>query len=428
MRIVYLSAGAGGNYCGACMRDTALARGLAARGHDVEFLPLYTPVKSDLPAPGACPVFYGGINVYLEQLSGVFRHTPGFLHRLFDSAWLLDLVGSRALDTRPEDLGEMTVSVLRGPRGRQRNELKRLVDHLASEPPPDVVNVTNSLLSALAPALKQRLDVPVVCNLQGEDAFIARMGEPWREQATALIREHAASVDAFVAPGERLADEMAAFLAVDRARIRVIRVGIDPAPFQDEAERPADVFRIGYLSRVTPEKGTDLLCEAFRLLEANAPGRHELAIAGEAGKAGRDLWEKEVQRFADAGLTDRVTYLGGVDFAEKVSFLKRLSVFSVPSRQAERQAVATLEALAAGVPVVAPDRGVYPEILSLTGGGVLVEPENPRALADALAVLRDDPDRAELLAASAADGVTRHFSDDVLAANTARLYEELCRV
>ena len=425
MRIVYLAAGAGGTYCGACMRDTALARGLAAAGHDVEFLSLYAPVKADHAPPGPCRVFFGGINVYLEQVSGLFRHTPAFLHRLFDASWLLDFVGSRALDTRPEDLGEMTVSVLRGPRGKQRGELKRLVDALTAEKPPDVVNITNSLLSAVAPALKKRLDVPVVCNLQGEDAFVERLGEPYRQQATALIREHAASVDVFIAPGEAYADRMTAFLAVDRARIRVIRPGIDLAPFQGEADRPSDVFRIGYLSRITPEKGIDLLCEAFRLLEANAPGRQELTVAGEAGKLGRRLWEDETRRFDEAGIAQRVTYLGTLDFAQKVAFLKRLSVFSVPSRQSERQAMATLEALASGVPVVMPDSGVYPEILSLTGGGVLTAPDDPHALADALAALRDDPARTRLLAASAVAGAHEHFSDSALAANTAELYEAL---
>ena len=162
MRIVYVAAGAGGRYCGACMRDTALARGLVERGHDVDFLPLYTPVKADRSAPGVCPIFYGGINVYLQQHSALFRRAPALLGRLFDSTWLLDFVGSRALEVRPEDLGEMTVSVLRGPAGRQKKELAKLVDFLKHGPRADVVNLTNSMLSVIAPAVKDAMDVPVV--------------------------------------------------------------------------------------------------------------------------------------------------------------------------------------------------------------------------------------------------------------------------
>ena len=94
MRIVYVAAGAGGVYCGACMRDTTLARGLVGRGHDVDFLSLYTPVKADRSPPGACRVFYGGINVYLQQHAALFQRAPVLLDRLFDSPWLLDLVGS----------------------------------------------------------------------------------------------------------------------------------------------------------------------------------------------------------------------------------------------------------------------------------------------------------------------------------------------
>jgi len=428
MRIVYVAAGAGGRYCGACMRDTALARGLVERGHDVQFLSLYTPVRADRSAPGHCRIFYGGINVYLEQHSALFRHMPGLLHRLFDSEWLLDFVGSRALEVRPEDLGEMTVSVLKGPAGRQAGELDALVDFLKQGAPPDVVNLTNSMLSAIAPALRQTLDVPVVCNLQGEDAFIDRIGEPWREEALGLIRQHARSIDVFVAPGQGYADAMADWLAVDRSRIRVVRPGIELAPFEGPSERPADVFRIGYLSRIVPEKGMDLLCEAFELLSRGRPGRVVLSTAAELAASDEAFWNVQRRRLEDAGLGDRIEFTASPDLAAKVAFLKRCSVFSVPSRVPERQAVACLEAQAAGLPVVLPDHGIHREIVSLTEGGLLVPPNDPRALADGLARLIDDADLATTLGERAAAGVREHFSSDVMVEKTLDVYGEVRRV
>jgi len=427
MRIVYLAAGAGGTYCGACMRDTLLARSLVERGHDVEFLSLYTPVRSDRALPGACRIFYGGINVYLQQHAGIFRHTPALFDRLFNSAWLLDFVGSHAVNTRPEDLGEMTISVLKGPDGRQRKELRRLVDHLVEGERPDVVHITNSMLSAIAPAVKERLDVPVVCCLQGEDVFIEQMGKPFSDEAVELIRRHAASVDAFVAPGEAYADTMTAFLAVDRSRIRIIRAGVDPALSETDAAPPPDVFRIGYLSRVMREKGIDLLCDAFRLLEEESPGRAELAVAGEARGANRQVWHEQMTHLTEAGLADRVEYVGALDLEGKTDFLKGLSVFCVPSRLNERQAVATLEAQTVGVPVVLPDLGVFHEILALTGGGILVEPDNPQALAEALAELRDDPEKRTALARAAREGARKHFSGTQMIEKTLALYEEIRR-
>ncbi|HUU43925.1 MAG TPA: glycosyltransferase family 4 protein [Planctomycetota bacterium] len=425
MRIVYLAAGAGGTYCGACMRDTLLARGLARLGHELEFLSLYTPVKSDRTPPGSCRIFFGGINVYLQQHAGLFRHTPALFDRLLDSAWLLDFVGSRAVNTRPEDLGEMTVSVLRGEEGRQRKELRKLVRYLTREKRPDLVNITNSLLSAVAPAIKKHLDVPVVCNLQGEDVFIERIGKPFSDEAVALIRRHAASVDAFVASSEGYADRMAGFLAVDRSRIRVIRPGVDRSVLEARPSPPDDVFRIGYLSRVTWAKGIDLLCDAFRLVEEQSPGRSELVVAGEAVGSDHQWWHEQMTHMEESGLAGRVHYAGSPDLAGKVRFLEGLSVFCEPSRFHERQGLAVLEAQAAGVPAVLPDLGIFREIIALTGGGVLVEPDNPHAIAEALIALRDDPDRRDALARAAASAARKHFSPENLVDRTLELYQHL---
>jgi glycosyltransferase involved in cell wall biosynthesis len=425
MRIVYVGAGAAGAYCGACTRDTTLTRAFAALGHEVRFVPLYTPIKSDLPPPGECPVFYSGISVYLEQRSSLFHRTPEFLDRLLDSAWLLEMVEHFAIDTRAEDLGEMTVSVLRGESGRQRKELKRLVRFLRRSPRPDVINITNSLLSVIAPAVKEALGVPVVCNLQGEDDFVEHLGQPWREEAQRLLRAHASAVDAFVSPGEAYADEMAEYLACDRSRFRVIRPGVDAAAFEGAPGQSPGVFRIGYLSRITPVKGIDLLCEAFLMLERELPGKCRLAVAGEVRASQREFWTSERERITAAGFGERFEYVPAPDLAGKVAFLRRCDVFSVPSRMVERQAMASLEAMAAGCPVVLPDAGVCREIIALCGGGLLAEPNNAGSLAAALAQLRDDPQLTRRLGQEAAAGVRRHFSSDTMAANTLRLYAEL---
>jgi glycosyltransferase involved in cell wall biosynthesis len=409
------------------MRDTTLARALVARGHELEFLSLYTPVRADTPPPGRCRIFYGGVNVYLEQRFGLFRHAPAFLERLFDSEWLLDFIGRFVIDTKAEGLGEMTVSVLRGGGGRQAGELERLVHFLKSGPRPDVVHITNSLLSAIAPAVKEALGVPVVSNLQGEDAFIERLGEPWRTETVALIRRHAEAVDRFVAPGDEYADDMAEFLAVERSRIAVIRPGIDLAAFAGKHETPDDTFRIGYLSRITPLKGIDLLCEAFRRLERERPGASTLEVAGEVAPAERDFWEGELRRLSADGLGDRVRYVGSPDLAGKLGFLKRLSVFALPSRTGERQAIACLEALAAGCPVVLSDHGMEREIVSLTGGGLLVKPNDAQALAEGLARLRDDAQLARALGERGAAGARAHFSSDVMVEKTIELYGEVCK-
>src|SRR4029079_5807566 len=86
MKILSITAGAAGMYCGSCFRDNALAAELAARGHDVSLVPMYTPVRTDEPSVSAGRrVLFGGISVYLQQQSAIFRRTPRLLDRLWDS-------------------------------------------------------------------------------------------------------------------------------------------------------------------------------------------------------------------------------------------------------------------------------------------------------------------------------------------------------
>ncbi len=427
MRIVYIAAGAAGSYCGACARDLALCRGLIARGHDVLLVPLYTPLRSDAPMPRAERVFYGGINAWLQDRSGLFRRTPRFVDWLFDRPWLLNLA-SRAIETRPENLGAMTVSVLRGTEGRQRKELAELVRFLENVRRPEVINLTNSLLSAVAPEIKRRLGVPLFCTLQGEESFVARLPQPYRDEAASLLRSHAQHFDRLFSPGEAHADEMSEFLAVPRERIQVVRPGVEALRYRPAGGRVRAPFRIGFLSRVSPAKGLDILVEAFILLEKRRPGKDmALSVAGEVTRPNSGFLDRLRERIASAGLTERFEYLGEVGLEEKVRFLQSLSVFCLPSRYAEQRAMACLEAMAAGVPAVAPRLGLFPELFGLTGGGLLVPAADPAAVAEALAALMDDPDRADEMGRAASEGIARLFSSEAMTARTLAIYEETLR-
>ena len=99
MKILAFTAGAAQMYCGSCIRDNALAAELKRQGHDVILLPIYTPTLTDETNVSEQKVFFGGISVYLEQHSALFRKTPWLLDRLWDSRWALKLA-SQQLDRR----------------------------------------------------------------------------------------------------------------------------------------------------------------------------------------------------------------------------------------------------------------------------------------------------------------------------------------
>jgi glycosyltransferase involved in cell wall biosynthesis len=422
MRILSITAGAAGMYCGSCSRDNALAVELLKRGHDVTLLPLYTPTNPDEANVSRNRVLFGGINIYLQQHVPFFRSTPKFLDRLLDSPGLIRSVASRSISTDPKLLGDMTVSMLEGEHGVLRKEFDKLRDWLADEPVPDVVNLPNSLLISLARPLREALKRPLCCTLQGEDLFIEDLIEPYRTKAIDLIRRQVVDVDRFIAVSDYYVAPMAQLLNVAPNRIDVVPLGINLDGYRAKGSDPgSDPFRVGYFARIAPEKGLHLLAEAypiFRKRTGNAPVRFD--AAGYMSRAHQGYLDTIKGGLAKAGVGDEFTYHGAVDRAGKLSFLSTLDVMSVPTPYDEPKGVFLLEALACGVPVVQPRRGAFPEIVEKTGGGLLVTPDDPAALADGLFKLWNDRALARSLGERGAKGVRLHYS---IGRSTDRLLE-----
>ena len=91
-------------YCGSCLRDNALASELLSRGHDVVLTPVYTPTRTDERNVSKNHVFFGGISVYLEQHSALFRHTPRLLDRLWDAEWVIKMASKRQIKVDPKKI------------------------------------------------------------------------------------------------------------------------------------------------------------------------------------------------------------------------------------------------------------------------------------------------------------------------------------
>jgi glycosyltransferase involved in cell wall biosynthesis len=227
MKILYITAGAAGMYCGSCLRDNALAAELMSRGHDVSLVPIYTPILTDETDVSQERVFFGGISVYLQQHMTLFRKTPWVLDRLWDSTFALKMASRRSIPVDPRLLGELTVSMLEGEDGHQSKELRKLIHWLRSEPPPDIINLPNSLLIALARPIKEALGRPVCCTLQGEDLFLSGLEDSYRDRSLELIRANVEFVDGFIAVSHYYADFMSAYLGIPEEKIHVVPLGIN---------------------------------------------------------------------------------------------------------------------------------------------------------------------------------------------------------
>ena len=427
MNILSITAGAADMFCGSCLRDNALAAELIARGHDVTLLPVYTPTVTDEPNVSAGrPVFFGGISVYLEQHVALFRHTPWLLDKLWDTPSVIKRFASRSIQVDPSLLGALTVSTLRGESGYQRKEIEKLVHWLGHEQVPDVVNLPNSMLIALAAPIRRLWQRPIVVTLQGDDLFLDGLTEPHKSQALDLIRRQIADVDVFVSVSEYYTSYMADYLRIPKAKMRTVPLGITAKDFDSPAPLKRSPFTIGYFARIAPEKGLHNLADAYRLLRRERglpPSR--LVAAGYMG-AGHQSYLDGIQRsLTAAGLGDEFQYRGTVDREQKIRFLQSIDVLSVPSGYHEPKGLYLLEAMASGVPVVQPNHGAFPEMIERTGGGLLARSEQPADIADAILDLWRDPARAAAMGTRGAAAVRRTYTIDHMATAMLAVYSEL---
>jgi len=425
MRIVQITPGAGTNfYCENCLRDNALVLELRRMGHDALMVPLYLPLAADgSDSTRGMPIFFGGINVYLQQKSSLFRRTPRWFDRLFDARWLLRWASRRAEMTKAGDLGEATVSILRGENGRQVKELGRLVAWLSVQDRPDIMCLSNVLLAGLARQVKAALGVPIFSMLQDEDGFLDGLPEPYREESWQILAERAAEIDGFLAVSRHYGGLMKGRLGLAPDRIHTVYPGIEPARFAPAAAPPSPPV-IGYLGQMGRALGLDLLVEAYLAVRARGrvPGVR-LRIAGTHTPGDRPFVEALRERVAQAGAAGDVESLPVPDRQAKPEFLRSLSVLSVPARGEVAFGIFVLEALASGVPVVEPRAGAFPEILEATGGGILVEPQNIEALAAAIEGLLANPDEARRLGERGRRAVLEKFSIQRMAESVVRVFE-----
>ena len=431
MRIVHITAGAGGRICGSCLHDNSLVRALRARGRDALLVPAYVPTTTDEENVAESRVVMGGVNVWLQEHVPLFRHTPRFVDRLLDAPPLLRWLSSRTGSTRPADLGPLTVSTLQGEAGRQRKEVEKLAAWLAEDVRPDVVHLSNALLLGLARRIRAVTGAAIVCTLSGEDIFIDAIPEPHRTRIWGLIRERAADVDAFVALNRFFGDFMAGRLSIPPQRMHVIHHGVDLAAFPKAppdllARRAARGGRlvVGSLARACREKGLEQLIRALPLL---GPRDVEIVAAGATVDAERDYVASCLALARDLGVAGRVRWLGQVDRPGKLAILESIDVFAMPTVHPEAKGLPVIEAMAAGVPVVAPAHGAFPELLDGEQAGLLHHPGDPGDLARLLANVLDDVAFARQFG-SHGHGLTRerHSADRMAEAHEA-LYESLVR-
>ncbi len=428
MKIIQITPGSGGTfYCENCLRDAALVRAMRQEGHEVTLVPMYLPPELTSPELQTdTPIFFGGLNVYLQQSSSLFRHTPRWLDRMLDSRGLLSRLGKLAGMTNSRKLAETTLSMLKGAEGNQVKELNRLLEWLLSNVErPDVICLSNALLAGLATSIRQRLQRPVVCFLQDEDGFLDGLGEPYSGEAWNLLKHLARDIDCFIAVSDYYGTVMRQRLELPESRVRTVYMGLDLTGYEP-AEIGPDVPTIGFLSRLCQVKGLGILFDAFSILKSDSSLVNlRLRLSGGKTREDEAFLAAQMKNLADKGLDRDVEFLPVFDRAARIAFLQGLSVLTVPETKPVSYGLYVLEALGCGVPVVQPWEGVFGELLEFTGGGVLYQPNTAGKLAEAIKPLLMDPAKARELGGWGRETVANRFTLEYTAAELGKTLEKI---
>lgn len=281
----------------------------------------------------------------------------------------------------------------------------------------DLIHVHHADYATFAAALAGRLlRKPVVCQLHGTGK-VGDISQLRHSPVSSLKRWSLRTVDRLVVISSAMRTEV---LAAGFSESQVLQIpdGVDVQAFEPATSKQSSQGKqIVYVGRLSFEKGPDVLIDAFRLLVKRHHKMVQLTFVGDGGL--RQLLERQVK---DCGLKHLVQFLGNA--SDVRPYLHAADAYVLPSRS-EGLSVALLEAMACGLPVVATRSGGPVDVVEDGTNGLLVEPEDPEALAGAIQRVLDDRHLACQLGCQARRTVEEKYSLQSVAERYIRLYSKL---
>ena len=426
MNIIQIIPGSGGSfYCGNCLRDSKYVDALRDQGHQVVKIPMYLPLFADEHDITDIPIFYGAISTYLKQVYPIFRKAPKWVDKLLNSKPMMKIAASMAGSTRAKGLEDMTISMLLGEQGEQKEELDKMVNWISEHCKPDIIHISNALLLGLAKKLKDKIGVPIVCSLQDEDVWVDAMHPKFQQNIWDLMHDRAEDVDALVAVSNYFAEAMKKKMNLSSEKLHTFYLGVDSGDYKYilPKEKPRNV---GYISRMCYENGFDIVVDAFIELKKKS-GFDDVKLITTGGSTGDDnkFIKEQKKKIRENHLTDFFKILPEYENEAEHEFFKQVVLISVPVRIGEAFGMYLLESMASGVPVVQPALGAFPEIVEISGGGVNYMPNTPAKLCETWTGLLTNPDKLEELSLSGFEGTKEKFNIHNHAAEIIGLYETL---
>lgn len=397
-----------------------------APGITASAIPLYLPPDGTTVETGLDKnVFFGAISMYLREKVPFLRNMPVFMDKLFDSAPMLKIAARSAGTTRTEGLEEMTLNMIRGEKAFPEKELHRLLDYITKDGKPDIIHLSNALIIGLARRIKEKLDVKIVCSLLNEDDWIDEMAEPFKSGAWKLISNEASHVDAFITPSNYFKELFFDRTGISGDNFHVVPLGFDPGDLS-KIENRSSWPSIGYFCRISSQNGFDKLIDAFIELKKgnDLPG---LTLHVSGGYTGDDkpFIADQIRKIKTNGLKNSVRIYPEFQGNSKQEFFSNIDVMSVPVRKHDGYGLYILEANSAGVPVVQPATGAFPEIIEKTSGGITYAPDSVSGLAENLLKLLMDNDLRIKLGKQGKEKVLTELSLEKMSEGLSEVYNSI---
>ena len=389
-------------------------------------IPLYLPPDKTTREESGFDenVFFGAISMFLREKVGFLRKMPAVFDKFFDSRLFLKFAAKQAGTTSAEGYEDLTINMIEGDNAFRKAEVDRLVKYLLKDGKPDIIHLSNALILGIARQLKKRTDVKIVCSLLNEDDWIDDMAASYRSKAWEMMAREAGYVDFFVTPSSYFKELFKSKTGLKGDNIIVVPLGFDPE--EDTVTRPErEPSAIGYFNRISNHNGFDKLVDAFIELKRQdlIPGL-TLNICGGHTGTDKDFISRQIKKIREQKLEKSVKIYPEFQGNKKLEFFRDVDVISVPVRKYDGYGLYVLEANAAGIPVVQPATGAFPEIVERTGGGIIYSPDTVTELASNLHKLLKDKDLLTRLGDKGSKMVRQELSLERMASGLSEVYNK----
>jgi len=405
-------------YCGNCFRDNLYAQALRNAGHDVIILPLYLPL-TDKSFHADTPLFFPATSYYVAQKYFEKGKMPRILEKILDSPSMLRMASSFSGTTSAKGMEQITLSMIKGDDKNFIKQTEKLIDWIVNHDRPDIIHLSSSMLIGIAKAIKNRINIPIVCSLQDEEIWLDSLESQYAQEAWATIRDNVSHINRFIASSE-FYKSVALNKIPEIKDIDLVYSGVNIEKYKS-LHYPKEPT-IGFFYRMNYENGLDILAQSFvKIKSENAISGLKLKIGGGYTRENKSF-VNHIKNILQPYIQD-VIWSDSYNLDEHAVFYKDISLICVPLRFNEAVGLYLCEAFAAGRPAVAPDTGSFSEIIG--NAGLLYSPNDSEQLAKVLKKMLTDNAAYEKYKENALQLSRKKYNNTITAENLLKIYTSL---